>query len=73
MGLPEDFILYGDINRTYAKIGQNVPVNTAKYIVSEACRFIENFDTIERNNFGEYIFDNTRVTNKKMLNTKKLF
>lgn len=35
MGMPHDFILYGDINKEYPKIGQNVPVKTAKFVVSE--------------------------------------
>ena len=70
MGMPFDFELYGDIDSNAAKIGQNVPVNTAKYIVSEACRFINEFDTIDRFNPSGYIFDNTKPQEEQ---PKRLF
>lgn len=60
MGHPEDYELYGDVDANISKIGQNVPVNTAKFIISEAIRFINNWDTIERNNPEVYMFDNTK-------------
>ena len=44
MGMPMDFELVGDQDTEAPKIGQNVPVGTAKYIVSEARRWIENWD-----------------------------
>lgn len=59
MGHPHDFeMLNGKGNM--AKIGQNVPVNTAKFIVSEAIRIVENWDSIERPNSEVYYFDNTK-------------
>lgn len=62
MGLPNDFELCGDINVDGAKIGQNVPVGTAKFIVSEAVRVIENWDNIDREigNTNIYYQDNTK-------------
>ena len=38
MGLPNDFEMQGDKYRAYAQIGQNVPVRTAFFIVSEALK-----------------------------------
>lgn len=38
MGMPHDFELQGDINKEYPKIGQNVPVRTAFWIVSQALK-----------------------------------
>lgn len=46
MGMPEDFILYGD-SSNLPKIGQNVPVYTAKFIVENMCKIIQNWN--ERN------------------------
>ena len=48
MGMPEDFILYGNAN-CLAKIGQNVPVGTAKFIVNQMANVINNWNTVERN------------------------
>ena len=45
MGMPHDFILYGDINKEYPKIGQNVPVKTAKFIVSEVLNHMYDNET----------------------------
>lgn len=70
MGHPVDFELYGDPSINNQKIGQNVPVRTAQFIVSEAVRIINEWDTIPRNNPEIYMFDNTKV---KKTNTKKLF
>jgi hypothetical protein len=39
MGMPIDFEFYGN---DLAKIGQNVPVKTAKFIVEQAIRSYEN-------------------------------
>ena len=36
--MPHDFEMYGDINREFAKIGQNVPSRTAFWIVSQAIK-----------------------------------
>ena len=60
MGHPSDFELYGDINVNYPKIGQNVPVRTAQWIVSEAVRLISNWDSLDRNNKNVRYFDNTK-------------
>lgn len=43
MGLPDDFELYGS-RSDYVKIGQNVPVKTAKFIVDNIIRTIDNWD-----------------------------
>lgn len=48
MGMPEDFVLYGNSN-CLAKIGQNVPAGTAKFIVSQMVNIIHNWDSVERN------------------------
>ena len=62
MGLPHDFELYGDINANGPKIGQNVPVNTARFIVSEAAKVIENWDNIyrETGKSNTLLVDNTK-------------
>ena len=48
MGMLHDFILYGDINGNYVKIGQNVPVRTAQFIVSEVLKLLNNWESIEK-------------------------
>jgi site-specific DNA-cytosine methylase len=58
MGMPFDFEMYGDIQKYYPKIGQNVPARTAQFIVSEAVKIIENWDTVERSNEQEVIYYN---------------
>ena len=40
MGMPHDFELHGDIASNYMKIGQNVPVKTAEWIVKECLRVL---------------------------------
>lgn len=60
MGHPHDFEIYGDINTNYAQIGQNVPVRTAQWIVSEAVRLISNWDSLDRNTNNVRYFDNTK-------------
>ena len=62
MGMPIDYELQGSINSNYAKIGQNVPARTAQWIVSEAVRIINNWDTIPRNNNDILFVDNTKQT-----------
>lgn len=64
MGMPNDYELHGNISSNYAKIGQNVPARTAQWIVSEAARIIENWDSIERNNADVLFVDNTKQTIK---------
>lgn len=61
MGHPDDFKVYGTYHEKCRKIGQNVPVNTARWIASEAVRVIENWDTIIRPKEGNVtFFDNTK-------------
>ena len=60
MGMPNDYELQGSIKDNYPKIGQNVPVRTAQWIISEAARIIENWDTIERHNPDVLFVDNIR-------------
>lgn len=62
MGMPIDYELPGNVNTNYAKIGQNVPARTAQWIVSEAVRIIESWDTIDRNNSDILFVDNTKQT-----------
>ena len=59
MGMPEDFILYGD-ESNLPKIGQNVPVKTAKFIVEQA---IKNLNKSELDNSCNCIYqDNIKGT-----------
>ena len=63
MGMPMDFELLGDPNTEGPKIGQNVPVGTAKFIVSEAKRWIEEWDNPkERTDRSRNVsfYDNTK-------------
>lgn len=63
MGMPFDFEMFGDLKRYYPKIGQNVPVKTAKFIIDEAVRIINSWDTIERTESSSIMFyDNTKQT-----------
>ena len=47
MGLPHEFEMQGEPLKTYAQIGQNVPVRTAQWIVSEALRAFERDNDLE--------------------------
>lgn len=60
MGMPFDFELQGNPKAEYAKIGQNVPVRTAQWIVSEAKRIIDNWETIDRTGDKTKYIDNTK-------------
>jgi len=60
MGHPHDYELYGDYMTNYPKIGQNVPARTAQFIVSEAVRIVENWETLSRMNPSVFMFDNTK-------------
>lgn len=62
MGMPHDYELPGSIESNYAKIGQNVPARTAQWIISEAVRIINNWDSIERNNPDILFVDNIKQT-----------
>ena len=60
MGMPDDFELQGDFQKEYRKIGQNVPMRTAYWIVKAA---IEAYDTENDLNEKKRIrwFDNTKM------------
>lgn len=64
MGMPSDFTLYGKDKKCLNKIGQNVPVKTAKFIVEQAVKHLQNL------NSGFYITyqDNTK---QKLVNYKQ--
>jgi hypothetical protein len=47
MGHPHDFEMQGKILREFPKIGQNVPVRTAYWIVSEALRAYDRPNDLE--------------------------
>lgn len=60
MGMPEDFELYGN-ESSLAKIGQNVPVGTAQFIVGQIIEIIKNWDYINRKEGLNYIIqDNVK-------------
>lgn len=56
MGMPEDFILYGD-KSNLPKIGQNVPVHTAEFIVHNIMNIINNWNE-KRINECNVVFQN---------------
>ena len=61
MGMPFDFEMQGsNVNNYFKQMGQNVPVRTAKFIVSEAIRVIENWDTVDRDEVNVKFFDNIK-------------
>ena len=64
MGMPYDFEMYGDINRVFPKIGQNVPVRTAQFVISETLAAISNKDSQRINENGAILFDNISKTTK---------
>ena len=66
MGMPEDFILYGG-EKCVAKIGQNVPVNTAKFIVSQILNYVTNIDYISTG----FIDENNKTANVIMQDNTK--
>lgn len=66
MGMPMDFELQGVYKNNFKKIGQNVPVKTAQYMVEESIRIINDWDNIDRS-YGGFnkdmncaFFDNTK-------------
>ena len=67
MGHPADFELQGDYKTTFRQIGQNVPVRTAYWIVSEAIRTMD-----LRGQFGNEsnvrAFDNINQREMKLAN-----
>jgi site-specific DNA-cytosine methylase len=71
MGMPTDYHIYGQTFEKSHQTGQNVPVNTARYIVSEIVRVLNDWDTERRNTNGNPFFgdddnveyvDNTKQT-----------
>lgn len=65
MGMPENFLLYGN-ESSLPKIGQNVPVGTAKFIVEQILKCLDKWDYIERVEGINYIIqDNTKQDNIK--------
>lgn len=62
MGMPDDYELIGNVDANYAKIGQNVPARTAQWIISEAIRILNNWDSIDRNNPEILFVDNIKQT-----------
>lgn len=60
MGMPYDFELQGDHNKTFRQIGQNVPARTGKFIVGEALKVINNWNTFDRKDEHVMLFDNTK-------------
>lgn len=71
MGMPTDYYIYGQTFEKTHQTGQNVPVNTAKYIVSEIVRVVENWETARNETNGNPFFgeddnveyvDNTKQT-----------
>ena len=60
MGMPHDFELHGDIASNHMKIGQNVPVKTAEWIVKECLRVLPLLnESREKSNNVSYI-DNVK-------------
>ena len=73
MGMPEDFIIYGD-KTNLAKIGQNVPVNTAKFIVSQVVNILNNWEYNNREHTSNVAFqDNTKQEVIKEIKSESLF
>ena len=64
MGHPYDYELQGDILREYPKIGQNVPVRTAYWIISEALRAYDRDNDLDEKKTVRF-FDNIKQTEIK--------
>ena len=45
MGMPSDFEWYGDLKANINKIGQNVPVKTAKFIIEQCLKSLAKWET----------------------------
>jgi site-specific DNA-cytosine methylase len=58
MGMPYDFEMQGVPNYFFQKMGQNVPVGTAKFIVEQAVKFVNNELEITYDN--KLFYDNTK-------------
>lgn len=62
MGHPTDFDMTGTPWNYFRKIGQNVPVNTARWVSQEAKRIVENWDNVLSVDNGQNVafYDNTK-------------
>ena len=60
MGMPFDFEIQGDYRTEYRKIGQNVPVKTAKWVVEQALDGLTNPENKKENKLVRY-FDNVTM------------
>ena len=65
MGMPHDFDWFGD-KGNLPKIGQNVPVKTAKFITEQAIKIVNNWNNESRQDGSAIFFDNTNNTIKKI-------
>jgi hypothetical protein len=61
MGMPEDFTLYGN-RANLAKIGQNVPVKTAKFIVEQAIKHLNSWNEKRLTHTNVIYQDNIKKT-----------
>lgn len=70
MGHPDDYNMIGEAVNFFRRIGQNVPVNTAKWIVSEAARIVANWDNEQSISESRVVYyDNTRQKHAETLAT----
>lgn len=61
MGMPFDFEMQGyRVNNYFKQIGQNVPARTAQFIVSEAMKVINNWESATRDPAKVRLFDNIK-------------
>ena len=74
MGMPRDFEWFGG-RCNLGKIGQNVPVKTAEFIVGQAVNMLENWKNSARQKGTVYFYDNIKqtVSNLAQHKTSKLF
>lgn len=66
MGMPEDFVLYGDASNL-PKIGQNVPVHTAEYITQQIVKILDS-PFADSTDYNAVYQDNTKQTIKEIEN-----
>lgn len=65
MGMPHDFDWFGD-KGNLPKIGQNVPVKTAKFVTEQAIKIVNNWNNESRQDGSAIFFNNTNNTIKKI-------
>ena len=65
MGMPHDFDWFGD-KGNLPKIGQNVPVKTAKFVTEQAIKIVNNWNNESRQDGSAIFFDNTNNTIRKI-------